>query len=96
LKDDEAQDERRDVDRFRPCPRCGAREVFPVTWTWWGSFLGPKICSLVSCPGCEHTYNGRTGGSNVFTMVAFVTVPLLGIAGILVGLFFILKSKGAI
>jgi ribosomal protein L40E len=87
-KDDRLQ------DRIVPCPRCGGKGASPVTWTWWGSYLGPKLCHLVSCPGCEHTYNGKTGGSNLFTKIALVLVPFLGIAGILVGLFFILRIKG--
>jgi hypothetical protein len=83
-------------DRYLPCPRCGEPDPVKVDWTWWGSYFGPKLCSQVRCPECDHSYNGLTGGSNLLAKIVFVTVPLLLIAGILVALYFVLKAKNAI
>jgi hypothetical protein len=83
-------------DAYLPCPRCGAEGPTKVNWTWWGSYLGPRLFHQVSCPQCAHSYNGLSGGSNIGAMIVFITIPLLGIAGIGVALFFILKGKGLI
>jgi hypothetical protein len=93
LDADEDFGERED-SAYVPCPKCGAPGPSKVKWTWWGSYLGPKLFHQVRCPECEHSYNGMSGGSNIGPMIIFVTIPLLGIAGILVALFFVLKSKG--
>jgi DNA-directed RNA polymerase subunit M/transcription elongation factor TFIIS len=81
---------------YLPCPKCGASGSTKVEWTWWGRYLGPKLFNHVVCPECEHGYNGMTGGSNIAAKILFVLVPLLGIAGILVALFFVLKNKGVL
>jgi DNA-directed RNA polymerase subunit M/transcription elongation factor TFIIS len=77
-----------------PCPQCGEPEPRKVEWTWWGSYFGPRLGSQVECVECGHNYNGISGGSNIGLKIVFVALPLLGILGILVGLFFILKGKG--
>lgn len=82
------------VGTYQPCPRCGEEGPKRVIWTWWGSFYGPAMFNHVRCLGCGHTYNGKSGGSNAIPAALFFTVPLLGILGILGGLFwFLWKNK---
>jgi hypothetical protein len=62
-----------------PCPRCGSVAKKPVTFTWWGGLVGPKLFHHVKCLGCGYAYNGKTGKSNnkaiaIYTIVAFVVV----------------------
>jgi hypothetical protein len=79
--------------KFKACPRCGAPGPRKIKWTPWGSFYGPKLFNHVRCQECGYAYNGKTGGSNLLPAIIFVAIPLLGIVGVLVGLFFMLKSK---
>jgi predicted RNA-binding Zn-ribbon protein involved in translation (DUF1610 family) len=91
LAQDEAGDgspAKKRATAFKPCPRCGASGAKRVTWTPWGSFYGPAMCSHVRCPECGYKYNGRTGRSNIVAIVLFITIPLLLIAAIVGGLIF--------
>src|SRR5205814_2182969 len=46
------------------CPRCGDPRSQPVTFTWWGGLIGPKLLSHVKCLGCGYGYNAKTGRPN--------------------------------
>jgi predicted Zn finger-like uncharacterized protein len=97
LPEDEAAQEdetRAPRSKYKACPRCGAGGARRIKWTPWGSFYGPRLFNHVRCQECGYAYNGRTGGSNLVPAIIFVTVPLLGIIGILVGLLLLLKSRG--
>jgi hypothetical protein len=65
-------------------------------WTSWGSFYGPALLSHVCCPECGTCYNGRTGRSNIIGIIFFVAVPLIGIIGICVGIYILLKQRNYI
>ncbi|MFO0925610.1 MAG: hypothetical protein U0736_01040 [Gemmataceae bacterium] len=91
--DDDDSDER---SQWKPCPKCKARGAKRVLWTPWGSFYGPALFHHVRCPACGYKYNGRTGRSNLVPAVIFVTVAVVGIVGILVGLFVMLHMRGYI
>lgn len=93
-EEDEDRPRKAGKSKYEPCPRCGEEEPKKVVWTWWGSFYGPAMFSHVRCLGCGHSYNGKTGGSNVIPATIFFLVPLLGILGILGGLFYMLYKAG--
>ncbi|MEZ5426546.1 MAG: hypothetical protein R2747_09795 [Pyrinomonadaceae bacterium] len=60
--------------QYEPCPKCGAFDAEPMSFTWWGGLLGPKILTHVKCPNCRATYNGKTGRDNTTGIVIYVTV----------------------
>lgn len=65
----------------KPCPLCGNRQARAVTWTWWGSFLGPALFHQVECSQCHYGYNGKTGRSNFLVAATFVigNIALIGL-----------------
>ena len=79
---------------YKPCPRCGAEEPKKVKWTAWGSFYGPALFSHVACQECGYGYNGKTGRSNLVAAIIFVTMPLLGILGIIAAILYMLVQRG--
>jgi hypothetical protein len=80
--------------KYKPCPKCGAEEPKKVKWTAWGSFYGPAMFSHVACQECGYCYNGKTGGSNLVAAIVFVTVPLIGILGIIGAIIYMLIKRG--
>jgi hypothetical protein len=56
------------------CPSCASREAVPVSFTWWGGFLGPKLLSHVQCSACGAAYNAKTGRSNNTAIVIYAVV----------------------
>jgi hypothetical protein len=94
LDEEDYEEEQQPRSKYKPCPKCGERNPQKVKWTAWGSFYGPKMFNHVRCRECGYAYNGRTGRSNAAAISIFIAIPIVLIAGILVGLFFILKSKG--
>jgi hypothetical protein len=91
--DDEEEEDEREGEDYLPCPQCQARRPERVNWTWWGSYLGPRLCNQVRCRRCEYTYNGLTGGTNLGAKIVFVAVPLVAILGIITALVFILIEQ---
>ena len=79
--------------QYKPCPRCGAEGATRVKWTPWGSFYGPAMFTHVACPECGYCYNGKTGRSNLVAAIIFVTVPLLGIIGIIAAIIVMLIKR---
>ena len=65
-----------------------------MKWTPWGSYYGPALFTHVRCPECGYTYNGRTGHSNLIPIIIFVTIPVLGIAGLIGYILYILHERG--
>lgn len=58
------------------CPKCGGTEATPVSFTWWGGLVGPRLLNHVRCTSCSYAYNGKTGRPNtagiaVYTLVGF-------------------------
>jgi hypothetical protein len=80
--------------KYQPCPKCGAEDPKKVKWTAWGSFYGPAMFSHVACQECGYAYNGKTGRSNLIAAIVFVTVPLIGILGIIGAIIFMLIKRG--
>ena len=77
------------MSSYAPCPRCQNTQVRPVTFTWWGGLLGPKLLSHVACSRCGSKYNGKTGRSNTTGIVLYslaVTLLLLALLGAFLGL----------
>jgi hypothetical protein len=93
-RDEDEDEEDNRGPRFKPCPQCKARGAKRVLWTAWGSFYGPAMFSHVRCPECGYCYNGKTGRSNLLAAIIFVSVPLIGIIGIIGGIFYLLYSRG--
>jgi hypothetical protein len=65
------------------CPKCGDPRSKPVSFTWWGGVIGPKILSHVKCLSCGSAYNGKTGRYNT-TGIVIYTLVVLGI--VLIGM----------
>ena len=61
-------------DAYQPCPQCGESAVAPVQFTWWGGLVGPKLLSQVSCTGCGHQYNGKTGKPNTAAIAVYLSI----------------------
>lgn len=68
-----------------PCPECSNKEIIRLKYTWWGGALGPKLFHLVKCPGCDTTYNGKTGRSTRAGIAVYFIITL--IIAFLIGLF---------
>jgi hypothetical protein len=69
--------------QYAPCPQCQTAEaVQPVSFTWWGGVIGPKLLTHVKCQKCGTAYNGKTGQSN--------TTGILIYTGVIVVIFFII------
>ena len=65
------------------CPKCGREgETIPVTFTWWGGVVGPRMLRHVECPACHARFNGETGQSNDAAIRLYIAV--LTIAALLV------------
>ena len=72
------------------CPKCGDPRSKPVSFTWWGGLIGPRILSHVKCFTCGTAYNGKTGRYNttgilIYTLVTLGIVIALLIFGALAG-----------
>ena len=93
LEEEEAEPAERKKSKYKACPRCGAVGARKVKWTFWGSFYGPAMFTHVRCPECDYAYNGRTGRSNLIPAIIFVTVPLVGILGIMASLVFLVGKR---
>jgi hypothetical protein len=91
---EEEEDDDKPKKKYKPCPRCGATGAKRVLWTPWGSFYGPALFSHVRCPECDYCYNGKSGRSNMIPAAIFVTVPLIGVIGIIAGVFYMLRQRG--
>jgi len=61
------------------CPKCGSPESKPVSFTWWGGVVGPKILHHVKCLGCGQAYNGKSGKLNT-TAIIIWNVVIFGLA----------------
>jgi hypothetical protein len=59
------------------CPKCGNPSSRPVTFTWWGGLLGPKILHHVKCLGCGYAYNGKTGRPNTNGIILYTVIGAL-------------------
>lgn len=74
------------MDPLVPCPHCQGPSR-PVTFSWWGGLLGPKMLAHCKCLRCGKTYNGKTGKSNdtaiaIYLIVSFVIC--FGLLGLLI------------
>lgn len=56
------------------CPKCGSPQAKPVSFTWWGGILGPKLLSHVKCLQCGAGYNSKTGRSNDTAIAIYLVV----------------------
>ena len=65
------------MSTYAPCPRCQNPQPSPVSFTWWGGVLGPKMLTHVKCTRCGTAYNGKTGGSNATAITIYVIVGAL-------------------
>jgi hypothetical protein len=60
------------------CPTCGHQQSKPVSFTWWGGLIGPKMLNHVTCVHCGQGYNGKTGRLNTTAIIIYsVVVPLI-------------------
>jgi hypothetical protein len=71
------------VDVMLACPKCGSRDVKPVTWTLWGGALGPRLLNHTRCSNCGTTYNGKSGRPNTNAIVLYNVVIVLIACGCL-------------
>lgn len=76
------------------CPHCGAPEHAPVTFSWWGGLLGPKLLHHVKCLRCGKTFNARTGRTNDTAIAIYLAVGVVISVGLLVAFYTLLFSGG--
>lgn len=60
-----------------PCPHCGNRLSMPVSFTWWGGYLGPKLVHLVECTQCKTNFNGKTGTMATRWIIFYLTLGII-------------------
>lgn len=65
------------IGGYAPCPKCGSTTATPVTFTWWGGILGPRLLHHVQCTGCGAQFDGTTGQSNTTRIVLYCLVVLI-------------------
>ena len=66
------------------CPKCGKSDAAPVSFTWWGGILGPKLFHVVSCNGCKTQYNGKSGKMNTTNIVIYsLVIAVVAIAALI-------------
>ena len=70
--------------QFAACPKCNLRQATPLSFTWWGGVLGPKLLSHVQCTQCGAKYNGKTGKSNLAAIVTYQVVVFIMVIGFIV------------
>lgn len=73
--------------RYAPCPSCAQSDAEPVSFTWWGGLLGPKILTHVKCQGCGTAYNGNSGQLNTTGIVIYSLVALAVFGGVAIVIF---------
>jgi hypothetical protein len=61
---------------YASCPKCQSTQAAPVTFTWWGGLIGPKLLSHVKCNQCGTKYNGKSGRSNTAGIVVYTVVGI--------------------
>jgi hypothetical protein len=76
-EDDRPRKKKKRRGQYATCPSCGCRgDASPVSFTWWGGILGPKLFSHVKCNRCGTCYNGKTGDYNTTKIAIYVGVSL--------------------
>jgi hypothetical protein len=70
------------VTSSRRCPSCDqAAPARPVSFTWWGGVVGPRLLSHVQCSACGARYNGQTGRPNTDAILIYsVVVAVIAVA----------------
>jgi hypothetical protein len=68
------------------CPRCQCPYVKPVSYTWWGGILGPRLFSMVKCQQCKYQFNGKTGLPVTKAIAIYFIVVLVISFGIGIGI----------
>ena len=61
---------------YAPCPQCRASVASPISYTWWGGFIGPRLMSHVRCGACGSAYNGTSGKPNTGAIGIYFAVVL--------------------
>jgi hypothetical protein len=72
------------MSQYAPCPKCAEVGAKPVSFTWWGGILGPKLFSHVRCSSCGATFNGKTGKSNNTPIAIYLIVSGLIVLGVFI------------
>jgi hypothetical protein len=65
------------MSSYAPCPKCQNNQASPVSFTWWGGLVGPKLLTHVKCLRCGAKYNGKTGNSNTMGITIYSIVLLI-------------------
>ena len=65
------------MSAYASCPECQSSNAKPVSFTWWGGLLGPKLLSHVKCGRCGAAYNGKTGKSNSTAIAIYFAVGVV-------------------
>lgn len=73
---------------YAPCPKCCESGAKPVTFTWWGGLLGPKLFNHVRCDYCNTTFNGKTGRLNTAAIATYLVVTTAIAIALVTYLFF--------
>lgn len=74
-------------DGYVACPQCKSVNVKRVKWTPWGANVGPMLIKHVKCVECNTAYHGKTGQSNLQSIVTFVVVEALIVVAAIFVLF---------
>ncbi len=83
------QDSLNEILHSDGCPVCGSQNVAPVTYTWWGGVIGPKILHHTKCKDCKHTYNRKTRQTNTKAIILYSVIIFV----VMFAVTFWLKSR---
>jgi hypothetical protein len=69
------------------CPHCQSTlPPTPVSFTWWGGLLGPKLLNHAQCPQCGNAYNASTGKPNTTAIAIYMVVVAVVVVVVLAAL----------
>lgn len=66
------------------CPKCGSAKVSPVTYTWWGGIIGPRMMNHTKCESCNYRFNSKTRLSNTNNIIIYSVVVLVIAIGVVI------------
>ena len=72
--------------KYAACNKCQSVNAQLMKYTLWGGMIGPKMFTHVKCQTCGAKYNGKTGKSNLVSIILYqvISIPIVVIVVLLV------------
>ncbi len=78
------------MNQYAACPKCSVSDAKPVSFTWWGGVIGPKLLNHVKCQNCKKAYDGKTGKDNASNIAIYFLVTFVAVFVLFAGIGFLL------